>query len=58
MKIKFIKEHPAGIAEGAIVEVEAQHGERLIAEGYAEEIQDSSSNPVVQNEGPKKGKKK
>ena len=37
MIIKFIKDHPVGIQEGTVQEVNEKFGNRMISEGYAEE---------------------
>lgn len=37
-KVRFVKPHPAGIAEGHIATVADQHADRWISQGYAEEV--------------------
>tara|TARA_R110000744_G_scaffold321185_2_gene427325 strand:+ start:301 stop:549 length:249 start_codon:yes stop_codon:yes gene_type:complete len=44
MKIKIIKKHPVGLAEGQVLTVDNNHGKRLIAEGYAVEAKASDKN--------------
>lgn len=40
MKIKFIKDHKTGISIGRVVGVDELFGNRMIKEGYAEEVKD------------------
>ena len=40
MKIKFVKQHVAGIPKGSIKDVDSAHGKRLIDEGYAVEAKE------------------
>lgn len=37
MKIKFLKSHPAGIAEGTVREVSAKFAKRMLTEKFAKE---------------------
>lgn len=48
MQVKFIKDHPSGIAKGRIVTIAPQHANQWIEEGYAEEV------PVKKTEPAKK----
>ena len=38
VKVKFIKAHFSGIPEGSVKEIEKRLSDRLISEGYCEEV--------------------
>jgi hypothetical protein len=67
-KVKFVKDHPVGIKEGAIHTVRSVAADRWIAQGYAVEFEPSPEQPPVELESlgdpepkvskPKKGEKK
>ena len=47
MKIKFVKQHVAGIPKGSIKDVDSAHGKRLIDEGYAVEAKEGDKEEIV-----------
>ena len=52
MKVVFIKDHPAGIKEGRVVDVSDVHAKRWIEEGYVKEVTEEVK------EKPKRGRRK